>query len=210
MGRKYDFKNLLAAAVERLTYENPTTLEEYDRLLLKDGDIRYLSTQITMCHGIVFDTITLAQENQLFAVLPCAYCRAILFYGEDQILDGISSPNSSHVNLCPLDQRACILGSKKMVQAQWEQAHPWDWISSDKCAEGCSDALGCATIKKEFLRAWLVHGLPILMQRTVDLGFCSACEPDCREAMAKGRKELWEKLPSFFDLPPWGELKNDL
>ncbi|KAJ7821124.1 hypothetical protein B0H14DRAFT_2599481 [Mycena olivaceomarginata] len=34
LGRKYDFANLLNAAVERLTFENPATLTEYDVLLI--------------------------------------------------------------------------------------------------------------------------------------------------------------------------------
>ncbi|KAJ6551382.1 hypothetical protein B0H19DRAFT_1264030 [Mycena capillaripes] len=72
--RKYDFKNLLAVAVQRLTHENPMTLQEYESMVqVKDNQVIFSATQIVQYDSIVFDVITLARENNLFAVLPCAY-----------------------------------------------------------------------------------------------------------------------------------------
>lgn len=78
MGRKYGFKKLLAAAVERLTYENPMALEAHDALPSSNGSV-YESTRIAHYPGIVFDTITLARANNLHTILPCAYSRAMLY-----------------------------------------------------------------------------------------------------------------------------------
>ncbi|KAF7345117.1 BTB domain-containing protein [Mycena venus] len=78
MGRKYEFKELLAAALQRLTDENPTTLDEYEKLTNENG-ISYTSTRITHYRNMSFDVITLTRENGLLTVLPCAYLRAILY-----------------------------------------------------------------------------------------------------------------------------------
>jgi hypothetical protein len=75
LGRKYDFKELLDAAVECLMLENPTTLEEYDALRTPDG--RYIMKRIVDYPGIFFDILTLARECNMLSVLPCAYVRAI-------------------------------------------------------------------------------------------------------------------------------------
>lgn len=78
MGRKYDFKDLLAAAVQRLTYEHPTTLEKYQQLI-QDNPASYLSTRIEHYKGLLFDIVRFGREAGLFTILPCAYLRAILY-----------------------------------------------------------------------------------------------------------------------------------
>lgn len=76
LGRKYDFRDLLDAAVERLMFENPTTLEGFDALLT---DNRYQTTRILHQPGILYDILTLARENNIQSALPCAYYRAIQY-----------------------------------------------------------------------------------------------------------------------------------
>jgi hypothetical protein len=39
---------------------------------------------------------------------------------------------------------------------------------------------------------------------------CSGCRQRADELALAGRKKVWNELPSFFDLQPWGELKNDM
>ncbi|KAJ7682913.1 hypothetical protein B0H17DRAFT_1333540 [Mycena rosella] len=212
LGRKYDFKDLFAAAVERLTHENPTTLEAYDQLISIDGpdSFIYKPTQILAHSSLVFDTITLARENQLFAVLPCAYIRALLFNDQEQILDGISSSIrvGPPVKLPFMDQRVCILGLEKILKAQWQE----NWLFHSKAA-GCTANSRCAARKLAILQSWVTHAVMILVPTgggSLNVGLCNTCESQYMEAIAEGRKELWEKLPSFFDLPPWNELKNEL
>ncbi|KAF8178691.1 hypothetical protein K438DRAFT_1977921 [Mycena galopus ATCC 62051] len=84
LGRKYDFKNLLDSAVERITLENPTTLEKYEALL---GDEKYKSTRILHCDGYYFDFLILARENNILSALPIAYYLT-LRPGSVQLFDG--------------------------------------------------------------------------------------------------------------------------
>jgi hypothetical protein len=73
LGRKYDFRDVLNSAVERITFENPKTLEEFDALGV-DGI--YLATRIVPYRGLTFDTLKLARENDILSALPIAYYRA--------------------------------------------------------------------------------------------------------------------------------------
>ncbi|KAJ6542621.1 hypothetical protein B0H19DRAFT_1267860 [Mycena capillaripes] len=117
MGRKYDFKNLLAAAVQRLTHENPQTLEEYERTtVLLENRIGYSATQIVPNSGLIFDMVTLARENDFLAALPCAYFRLIRRCNDKTILDGIPQNHGPPITLSSLDQRLCIIGSKKLIR----------------------------------------------------------------------------------------------
>jgi len=210
LGRKYDFKNLLAAAVQRLTYENPTTLDEYEKLTSEDT-ISWSSTRIHHYRGISFDVITLARENGLFTVLPCAYLRAILYTTPELLLDGISWRGGPPITLPAREQRVCILGERKIMEAQWKQNDLWNWLNSDLCADGCTDNTSCVTRKKDVFRSLVEKGCPLVpFLLAPERRFCVACRRHHAKIITGGRKKLWEDLPSFFDLPPWAELKNDL
>ncbi|KAJ7223084.1 hypothetical protein GGX14DRAFT_352018 [Mycena pura] len=220
IGRKYDFKSLFTAAVEHLTYENPTTLEEYERLRggWGDGDsdsaAMYRPAKLSGFAGItsLFDIVTLARENQLLTVLPCAYLRAILLAANDPalILDGAPRSDGSSVKLSQEDLRTCILGSRKLMDAQWKQNDLWKWFSSDELADGCTDKLVCLSTKKAVFQVVLRKSICLVPYHPLFGFLCSACNHRHLEVMADGRKQLWAELPICFGLPPWEELKNEL
>jgi len=212
LGRKYDFKNLLAAAVQRLTYENPSTFESWEALTrIVNNQLGYSATKIHHSASIMFDMLSLARENNVFTVLPCAYLRAVIFYPQESILDGIPSGVGPPSTLSSHDQRLCILGREKGLKAQWDLSDFTAWISSDGPAPGCTTNRGCSTSKKTILQIVLQSGLsfaPFIMVAEQQL--CSTCQRHHLQVMAEARKKLWQDLPSFFDLPPWAELKDDL
>ncbi|KAJ7821098.1 hypothetical protein B0H14DRAFT_2832124 [Mycena olivaceomarginata] len=80
LGRKYDFRDLLDTAVERLMFENPTALESYDALLTVDDT--YQTTRILDQPSILYDMLTLARENNIQSALPCAYYRILCIYDQ--------------------------------------------------------------------------------------------------------------------------------
>ncbi|KAF7326844.1 BTB domain-containing protein [Mycena venus] len=212
MGPKYEFKELLAAALQRLTDENPTTLDEYENLTNEDG-ISYTSTRIIHYRNMSFDVITLARENGLLTVLPCAYLRAILYTNLEQLLDGFYRANKPLITLCFEEQRICISGQQKTIEAQWTHRDLWDWLNSDLCADSCTDKDSCVQKKKLLFRNLVLKGYPLVPFRLGpdhSLRLCVACQRHHANIIAQGRKKLWEDLPSFFDLPPWAELRNDL
>ncbi|KAJ6542686.1 hypothetical protein B0H19DRAFT_306044 [Mycena capillaripes] len=172
----------------------------------------YQSKKIEFYDGFLFDIIRLARENGLFTVLPCAYMRAIFYNHPNRILDGISHTDGRPpVTFSFEDQRVCILGNRKLLEAQWKQQSTWEWLSSENCAEGCTDNVSCAAKKQKVFRTLVSMGAPLVPFRlAARQGLCSACERHHKMVMAEGRKKLWDDLPTFFDLPPWGELKNEI
>ena len=40
------------------------------------------------------------------------------------------------------------------------------------------------------------------------LNVCPECVAYCQLQHSNGRKEVWDKLPDFFEMPTWDELKS--
>ncbi|KAJ7353587.1 hypothetical protein DFH08DRAFT_857177 [Mycena albidolilacea] len=204
LGRKYNFENLLASAVQRLTYEHPTTLDEFEKLLDETGWYRP-----TKYIGICFDVINVAQENGLLAVLPSAYLRAIVYFTQEHILKGFHGPSLSYTFSAEAQHRI-ILGGRKIIEAQWTRCDLWDWLSSDLCAVGCTSIPSCLDRKKAIFQVVIAQSFSAIPFQRLASGLCATCGAHHAKIMAEGRKKLWEDLPTFFDLPPWAELKNDI
>ncbi|KAJ6589883.1 hypothetical protein DFH09DRAFT_1140351 [Mycena vulgaris] len=204
LGRKYDFRTLLDVAMERLTFENPTTLEEFDLLPRK-----YTPTRIVPYKGIVFDILTLARENDILSVLPCAYFRAVKHYGLAELFDGVPKGDGTSASLAPIDQRRCILGRELMVKAQSEPGYTFAWLLSGTTGD-CTDPKTCPTLRETHIRkTWGTNHLWALTPPWEGKALCAECQQHMVESMIAGRKKIWEDLPGFFALPAWSELKND-
>ncbi|KAJ7094272.1 hypothetical protein C8R44DRAFT_645397 [Mycena epipterygia] len=208
LGRKYEFKNILQSIVERLTYEYPTTLEEYEALPQQISP-----TRIVDYPGVHHDMITLARENNLLSVLPLAYYRAqVTGSAPVTVFDGIPRGDGTVATLSLTDQRACVVGRIKISQAQWDAGNTFGWVEDD--VAGCQDPAACMRNKSLFIHRHVVKGtlatfapLPLSLD---SLKLCAVCTQDANTKTIAGRKRMWELLPTFFDLPPWDELKYDL
>ncbi|KAJ7476238.1 hypothetical protein FB451DRAFT_1033783 [Mycena latifolia] len=206
-GQKYDFIDILHSVVERVTHENPPNVEAYDALK-KNGP--YVPTRIIHHRGLYFDTVTFARENNLLSVLPCAYYRAIT--RSLPIFDGIRRPDGTLSVLSPIDQRLCSLGRLAILRAQWNTGNTFGWVY-DIDENSCIDIILCTSEKSSFLRRLLAKGSitsfsSVSLVNSLDL--CQFCMQSAKTKMAAGRQKMWELLPTFFELPPWNELKNDL
>ncbi|KAJ7772079.1 hypothetical protein DFH07DRAFT_879163 [Mycena maculata] len=205
LGRKYDFREILDATVERVTFENPTTLEEFP-----SG--KYNPTRIDYHPGLVFDMITLIRENNILSALPCAYYRAILFHSVN-IIDGIPREDGTLAALASIDQRRCGLAREKLIKTQLKTGYTIGWLRDQGRAD-CTNTSSCDAKRTEILYHYLdilnLWALGRIAQATMGKSLCEACRKHAIESNESGRKKLWEELPSFFELPPWNELKNDL
>ncbi|KAJ7240835.1 hypothetical protein B0H12DRAFT_1134223 [Mycena haematopus] len=209
LGRKYDFQNLLHSAVGRLTFENPSTLEEYDARLV-DGK-RYVATRIVAYPGLLYDMLTVARENGILSALPCAYYRAGHLHKPESLFEGVSREDGTSSSLAPVDQQRCILGREKLIRAQTQDGYTLEWLREWN-ADGCTDPAGCNKWRASMVRKYLNHlttwaFTPFINVRAT---ICGPCSKQIEQSMISGRKKLWQDLPSFFDLSPWNELKNGL
>ncbi|KAJ7018341.1 hypothetical protein C8F04DRAFT_392071 [Mycena alexandri] len=207
LGRKYDFHDLLHSALARLIFENPTTLEEHDALLI--GKTAYKPTRIVTYRGLLMDIITLARENNILTVLPCAYYRAVTHYSPKELFDGFEKTS---VSLAPAEQRQCILGRDSLIKGRFEPRYTLGWLKKWDFTD-CSSPTKCSQARSARLHfymecnpLWILHRYKSQEKNL----FCSECERHTNDLTTSGRKKLWEDLPGFFELPPWNELNNDL
>ncbi|KAJ6593476.1 hypothetical protein B0H19DRAFT_976247 [Mycena capillaripes] len=214
LGRKYDFRNLLDSAVGRLTYENPATLKEYDALCDPVTPRKYTPTRIVPYPGLLFDIVTLAQDNYIVSVLPCAYYRLVL-KGLNDFLDGIARDDGTVASLAPVDLGRCIRGRERLLHAQLQPGYTCGWYQSWKRAKNCNLGPCIKTLDKR-LRTHLNHRTPsmkalghFLPTASNNKDLCATCKQNISELNAAGREKTWNELPGLFDLPAWNELKHD-
>ncbi|KAJ7502965.1 hypothetical protein B0H11DRAFT_1854163 [Mycena galericulata] len=207
LGRKYDFKEVLDTTVERITFENPTTLQEYDVLESDNGD--YRTTRIVHNEGIFLDILTLARENNIQSALPCAYFRVIDRH--PQFFHGVLRKDGTTASLASVDLEKCVLGRQKLVTCQWAHDYTLGGLTAPHC-DRCTSSGCCGPRCLRLLAMLLQAGQPFALCLPLirGLGLCAECTGHTEKLMTAGRKKMWEDLPSFFDLRPWSELKNDL
>ncbi|KAJ7287174.1 hypothetical protein C8J57DRAFT_1460590 [Mycena rebaudengoi] len=203
LGRKYDFKELLDVAVKRLILDYPSSLEEYDSPLQSRNN-----RTITPYPGISFDIITLTRENSLYLILPCAYyCAAI--EPQASIFDGIPRGDNSSAVLSPMDQKNVVLGRANIICAQFHRDNTLGWLIEGTISESCRSATACARIRGKVLRRG-TSTLLAFSKMISPSSLCSTCEQDFQPSITTGRQKMWDALPTYFGLPPWSELKNEM
>jgi hypothetical protein len=213
--------------VERITFENPKTLEEYDDLI---SDKKYTSTRIVPHRGIIFDIITLARENNILSALPSAYYRAAegglvrTFFssvlrpscvGQDELLSGVPRSDGTIASLAAVDLHRCLGGREKPINAQYKKDYTWGWLRFWNLDDDlmCNETPGKCTKARDVL---LIKYMEIVELWTFPFNsgapkeLCNGCRQRADELSLAGRTKMWNELPSFFDLPPWGELKNEM
>ncbi|KAJ7043745.1 hypothetical protein C8F04DRAFT_1389847 [Mycena alexandri] len=210
LGRKYEFRSLLDSAVERVTSENPTTLEEYDIL---EGSEDYYPKSILDYPGLEFDMLALARENNIMTALPCAYYRILKYYTHRHLFDGFTKADGTLFTLSPVDQKLCSLGREKIIAAQMlpGSTSTLGWLCKWDYATDCtSSTRKCKKLRGTFLQECFTDVSVRALTKAPSLAFCAGCTRRVEELVSAGRNKAWEELPAFFDLPPWAKLKNDI
>ncbi|KAJ7668687.1 hypothetical protein DFH06DRAFT_205875 [Mycena polygramma] len=214
LGRKYDFKDLFDIAVERLAFENPTTLEEYTALgtvlsTAAGKRVSHSTTRIVNYRGIHYDMLELARENDLLALLPCAYFR-VARLSLESIFEEIQRPDGTTCALSSMDRAICTRGHERLQHAQWKPDNTLSWVVLWKCSDNCAEHKKCDQARESVLRSILFNPAvyAFIVIEEIQKYFCAGCAKMVGTSLATGQGKMWENLPSFFELPPWQELKS--
>ncbi|KAF9034391.1 hypothetical protein BJ165DRAFT_1513537 [Panaeolus papilionaceus] len=211
LGSKYDISSLRDNALQRLRAEFPTTLDEWDRL---DVEYKTMSDSVDIC---LFDVITLAYNEGILSILPVLY----YFYlcdgaslAPSQIFYGIERSDGTKATLPFILQRDIILGREELMSKA--RLHPFKWLRDEPGVVDCYKPKGCRAIRNKLIESsWLAPdpvGFPFdkWSDRITDEDLSQLCL-DCKadaEIAHEGREELWNLLPTLFNLPEWEELKR--
>jgi hypothetical protein len=135
---------------------------------------------------------------------------------QDKLLSGIPRGDETIASLARVDLHRCIVGREKLMSAQYKKNYTWGWFRSWNQDNDlvCNETSGKCTKARDFL---IIKFMEIGELRALGMvGFaapkelCSGCRRRANELALAGREKMWNELPSFFDLPPWGELMNDM
>ncbi|KAF7356410.1 BTB domain-containing protein [Mycena venus] len=197
LGRKYDFKDLFNSAVARLTSDCPATLEEYDVVQTEFKTIEEHS-------DIMLDLITLASQNNIMSILPCAYYYALQDYSLAELFDGVQKSDGTVASLSPADLRRCVIAKEKLLAKQLQPGYTLGWARKWEF-DDCTSHPRCRVLREAILIRQsddaAIHALtPLSWFRR--LSFCATCALHVADSVKAGRKKMWDELPGFFDLPP--------
>jgi hypothetical protein len=205
LGKKYEIPQLYAESVARLSREFPSSLAKWE----KDRD---QNLEIEESPTLAFDVINLAKETGLLSIIPTAfyyYCEGHL--NIKGVFDGIERLDGSVAILRPEDQRACIMGWHQLVEAQARET--FGWLNPDAHPLACVTQTRCNMARRSHFFNLFRFRSKCLALEPWDSGWedelCHFCKTTSQNQHKRGRKKMWELLPSFFSLPEWEALLKD-
>ncbi|KAG6853332.1 hypothetical protein C0991_005158 [Blastosporella zonata] len=155
----------------------------------------------------IMRAITLANETNVLTILPYAY----------YLLARTSEPHRLLVNssgsLSWYQKAIALVGRSHLETAEITRSH--SFLASFAPAPTCMLPSTCSGVRGPLLEWALLCTKgragpePLrLWDRWERLGLCPVCVKHAMMRHERGRKEVWEMLPSYFELGTWSELKE--
>ncbi|KAJ7760680.1 hypothetical protein DFH07DRAFT_771760 [Mycena maculata] len=205
LGRKYEIAAFRDDAVSRLHHDYPTQFEDWDRLFA-NTELRKIQ------HADQAELLNLACETGVSTCIPALGLECLYERSLEQLFSGIDSqitlPNSTKVMLA---LAAELLHREQGKNFEWLRKNYWE----DHC-EACADE---EKNSEDGVIYYLKGEVPdisgtVFPWNKVASGhwvdrLCEDCENLAKAEWECCRKKLWERLPTFFGLPAWKDLKDD-
>ncbi|KAJ3987979.1 hypothetical protein F5890DRAFT_1494364 [Lentinula detonsa] len=198
LSSKYMIHSLRRKCITLFTRTLPATLEGYD-----SRTSRGKSTSKHLKSNVVMRAIRLAQETNVTLVLPFAYyCIARL--PSRRILE----ENSDDISW--QQKTICLVGRERLRYAEMSLSH--SFLLGFQPASTCSNVL-CTMARGPHTEWHLIeasrHPHPLRpYNRWNALNVCPECVANAKKQHTKGRQEVWNCLPAFFELRSWEELRT--
>ncbi|KDQ59530.1 hypothetical protein JAAARDRAFT_33106 [Jaapia argillacea MUCL 33604] len=202
LGKKYDIPFLWNEASRRLRAELPASLPEFDGI--PEGWVH-----VDLLETPWGDTINLARETGLISILPCVF---LFCCTRNDFMEWVDDDDG---DLSSEDQVRCYRGRDRMSSYYLKSTFGWllkdDPHPEDSYCRNGSTRCRMSKLKLFFSRATNLELICCVgsWRDSWGVGLCSECLESGEKSFADSRVECWSKLPSFFDLPPWEELKID-
>ncbi|KAJ7782693.1 hypothetical protein B0H16DRAFT_1493988 [Mycena metata] len=210
LGRKYEFKRLYDVALERLAFENPTTLKEYDALVAALRAEAPVNPRKFIAHSTT-RIVEYPGVPRKWTPNPSALCIPPSIVGlpgmSDELVHlfkGISRPDGTTSLLPCEDHSICVIGRERLLKMQCQLENgPFGWITTWKPNNGCEDVHKCQTWRNTISASmlltpsvWAFVAVPFITDQ-----LCRICAERVGQAMMPAREKMWETLPSSFGVP---------
>ncbi|KAF6759142.1 hypothetical protein DFP72DRAFT_149159 [Ephemerocybe angulata] len=213
IGRKYEIDHLRREGMTRMEHELSSELDDVD-------PDRYWS-EVAYEDGVLYRMTNFAYECDLKHLLPAAF-----FWSANEALDIIAlgqpvkGEDGKRIQLLPKVQHICLVGRQKLLEAH-NQA--FEWVGEIGARSDCKDRKMCQSIAGSLIIAlwkpspdlsapadsWDVWVVTLEAKQKLKVNkLCSSCLEYAKSTLLAKRQEFWDKLPSYFGLPSWDELKK--
>ncbi|KAF8881404.1 hypothetical protein CPB84DRAFT_1687264, partial [Gymnopilus junonius] len=195
LSTKYLIRYLRQRCISLLIAKLPTTFSGYEAKSTSPHSDRYRS-------DTVMRSIKLAKEANVPEVIPYAYYCLSRFPHKRFLKD---RPD----DIPWKDKMIVLIGRERLWWAQMSLSHQFLLLfqRSPLCQSAlCAHARSPHAEWHELEKHGSAH--PLRGYDAWDnLNVCSACIAYCQQRHLEGRKEVWTLLPTWFEMPPWEELK---
>lgn len=191
----------------------PTSLEEwhqYDTMIKEDP---FQETE-DICRFM-----RLFREIDLQAFRPANFLWASWCDIEELIPNESVTPGNDEEDTLFLSQNdllVLLVGRQKLFQTMQKSLFALTITMADKFKGRKSCTCHRQILRSPFSEAWRGNLHDSDLMRCLDDdslwfdGLCSACGPEAAEGLLSLRREIWEQIPSFFNLAPWETLRQHL
>ncbi|TDL25681.1 hypothetical protein BD410DRAFT_784719 [Rickenella mellea] len=217
MSTKYLFTHIRNAVIARLQQSFPDTLSKWDKTPVPSA-------------STAFQVVALARETNARVLLPAALYRCCQEPLET-ILRGARDSNGLITKLHAMDIEACMIGMRFLVAAR--RKHTFRFLSKGpryraitgvrsvhvKWSEKCAKLSYCGEFIQSFVQfavrsgSWERHDA--LVRTTDELWearrqrVCVHCLAAWKKANTNGRENVWNELPSYFNLSEWDVIRGE-
>lgn len=170
-----------------------------------------------------FELISLFREFQLTRFLPWAFYMACMTVPNELVSGGIHGQNvwGKFVNMAPEDSRAVLRGWIYLCQENRDIRRNTVNSGAEDCSsDECDDTLHGAwldtindDVESDVMKRWGLFnqllGDPDELEELSDKVPlpCEECKDEWLAEEEESRRQVWDKLPEIFSLPPWDELQ---
>ncbi|KAJ3532840.1 hypothetical protein NMY22_g7578 [Coprinellus aureogranulatus] len=240
LGKKFDIEHLKTEALSRLKAEFPTTLDEFCRVCDAGWtriDCRFDETYDDRWK-VRCALIRLALECGVQSVLPALYMHMMAMdlvrspklnvhwkLISDRVIPAqdnlLALPLAKVYNIPYEALRSCISGRDQLMEARAQHVHRWirevGSFSSCKTKHKCSNASRnlVGYIWDDLSGVWNVlcpweDFKQDLIQEDALKELCDPCLQYAKRAHEDGRRAVWAQLPTYFRLPLWKDLRDEV
>ncbi|KAJ7196475.1 hypothetical protein GGX14DRAFT_672490 [Mycena pura] len=208
LGRKYEMAAVKNNATWRIHYEFPNTFNSWVQ-------VRNGLTKIELQPGRILDLLNLVYEYEIRSSVPTLAFECLNTASLECLMkDETRRRDGSCVSLAPHIKLTLAIAVERIVN---QQRTLFQWLDDDTILPHtqCDSRTDCTKQRQELYRTimWGIEGDRYLWFSPWDdvdgtEGLCRKCSSVGEGAFKDTASKMWEFLPSFFQLPQWGELKD--